>query len=477
MCAIEAKTLKGFRDLLPQEMIARDKMISIIKETYESYGFVPLSTPAMEYKETLLCYGSEANKQIYLFKDPDGVDVGLRFDLTVPLSRVACQYNDIPMPFKRYQIEPVWRYDKPDPGRYREFVQFDIDIIGTKSMMADAEIISAMNDCLKRIGLNFRIRCSNRKILSSLIKYAEISEELSYDVFRIIDKLDKKGLDGVKEELKKPRVEGAGVPLGGSIEDFGAGLSDSQVERIDEFLSLPRKTRNEALDSIRKLFAGVEGSEEGIDELSEINDYITALGIPDENACIDFTIARGLAYYTGPVFEAILTDKKLQRFGSVMGGGRYDKLIERFTGTPTPATGASIGVDRLLAAIEKAKLIQPRKSTADVLITIMMRDRIVEYQKIARMLRENGINTEVYMGNQKSISKQLKYADRQMIPVALILGSDELDRGEISIKDLNFIRGETVEIADRKTWVEERMGQKTVPMSTLVDEVKKILAY
>ena len=475
---VEARLLKGFRDLLPKEMIARNSMISTIKGIFESYGFVPISTPAMEHKDILFCYGSEANKQVYLFKDPDGEDVGLRYDLTVSLSRVAAMYqNQIPMPFKRYQMQPVWRYDKPDPGRFREFMQFDIDIIGTDSMMADSEIISAMNDCLKKIGLEFIIRFSNRKVLNSLVKFAGIDEARSYDVFRIIDKLDKKGLDGVLEELKKPLFEGIGGPQGGEVEEYGAGLSADQASRILEFLKIPMKTREEALGNIKTLFNGVEGSDEGINELQDISNYLTALEIPDKNAAIDFTIARGLAYYTGPIFEAVLTHKKLKRFGSVMGGGRFDGLIGRFTGRNTPAVGASIGVDRLLSAIEKAKLIKPRNSTADVLVTIMMRDKIEEYQKIAGMLRKNGINTEVYMGKQKSIGKQLKYADRQLIPIALILGSDELDKGEISIKDLNVIREEKIDIKDRKTWVEERVGQKTVPITNLVEEVKKILAY
>ena len=470
MSAVKPKLLKGFKDLLPGEMLLREKIISQIKEVYESYGFVPLSTPAIEYKETLIGYGDEASKQIYMFREPDGYDVGLRFDLTVSLSRVMAMYRDIPRPFKRYQIQPVWRYDKPDPGRFREFLQFDIDTVGTKSMVADAEIITAMSDSLTRLGLKSTIRFSNRKVLNSLLAFAGIPEEMSHQLFRVLDKLDKQGLKNVILELGTGRTDDSGDKIA------GLGLEDTQIARIEQFLSLNPQSRGEAIQVVSDLFEDVENAEEGIRELTEISDYLNALDIPDEDIVIDLGIARGLDYYTGPVFEAVLTDKRASRVGSVMGGGRYDDLIGRFTGEPVPATGASIGIDRLFAAVRLMEGSELRSSTADVLVTVMMSERITDYAKIAQTLRREGINTELYTGKQTSIGKQLKYADRQSIPVAVIIGSDEFDADQVSIKDLGKIKREDVDIKDRKEWVKEKVGQVTIPASDLVNTIKSILA-
>jgi histidyl-tRNA synthetase len=469
MKVVEPKILRGFRDFLPQEMLSREKMISVIKEVYESYGFVPLSTPALEYKEILLGYGEEASKQIYLFREPEGNLVGLRFDLTVPLSRVIAQYKELPRPFKRYQIQPVWRYDKPDPGRFREFIQFDIDTVGTDSMIADAEIISAMHDCLMKLGLEFRIRFSNRKVLNSLINFANIEPSMAYVVFKVIDKLEKQGLENVKLELGSGRVDASGAEV------QGLGLNKSQIAKIEEFLRLPQQTRSEATDSLEVLFQDVQEAEEGIRELKEIDEYLDALQIFANKVIIDLSIARGLDYYTGPVFEAILTNEQVASFGSVMGGGRFDQLIEHFTGVRVPATGASIGVDRLFSAMEKLKLNEAKPSTADVLVTIMVKDKVVEYQKIAQKLRLARIKTELYMGAETSLGNQLKYADKQLIPIAVIIGSDEFSRNQVSIKDLRMVKKEKLEIKDRETWLKDRIGQKTVPIENLVEEIKHML--
>ena len=469
MKVVDPKILKGFRDFLPGEMLAREKIISVIKNVYEFYGFVPISTPALEYKDVLLGYGEEASKQIYLFQEPDKNQVGLRFDLTVPLSRVIALYRDLPRPFKRYQIQPVWRYDKPDPGRFREFIQFDIDTVGTDSMIADAEIISAMNDCLLDLGLKFKIRYSNRKVLNSLISYAEIKPNLAYDVFRVMDKLEKQGLENVNLELGSGRVDSSGDKI------KGLGLEKEQIKKIEQFLTLPQKTRNEAILSLEELFKNVKGAEVGIGELKQINSFLDAMDIPDDIAVLDLSIARGLDYYTGPVFEAILTDKKVAGFGSVMGGGRFDDLIEHFTGEKVPATGASIGVDRLFSAMLKLKLIESKPSTADVLVTVMDKDKINDYQKIAKKLRSSGLKTELYLGKEKSIGKQLKYADRQRIPVAVILGSDEFSKNQVSIKDLRVIETEKVDIKARDEWVKKKVGQITVPQEKMVEQIKSIL--
>jgi len=469
MSPIKPQILKGFRDALPGDMLFREKVISQIRAVFESYGFAPLNTPALEYKNILLGYGDEASKQIYLFREPEGNEVGLRFDLTVPLSRVVAQYVDLPRPFKRYQVQPVWRYDKPDPGRFREFIQFDIDTVGTTSMLADSEIIAAMHDSLTRLALPFKIRFSNRKILNSLIRFTAVPEHMAHNVFRVLDKLEKQGLESVKLELGPGRVDESGDPI------RGLGLAAQQIARFEEFLNLPQRTREESLQSVRSLFKDTPGADEGINELVQIHEYLMALEIPDEKAIIDLSIARGLDYYTGPIFEAVLVDKRGARVGSVMGGGRYDQLIGQFTGREEPATGASIGVDRLVSAMVQLQDITLRPSTAEVLVTVMMPERVADYARIANQLRQAGINTELYMGREKSIGKQLQYADRQMIPVAVIAGSNEFDAGDVSIKDLDRIRREKVEIKDRKEWVERKVGQVTVPLSRLVEEIGSML--
>jgi histidyl-tRNA synthetase len=524
----EYSALRGFRDLLPQDMIARDKVIAVIKRVFESYGFVPIATPALEHKKALLAYEeteacfttdeyerllaafpkaesvlepyvrddggiirvaaykmqlaelkklgkeaheqvvarTDANKQIYLFEEPEGDSVGLRFDLTVPLSRFIAQHRDLPRPFKRYQIQPVWRYDKPDPGRFREFMQFDIDTVGTGSMLADFEIMAAMYECLRELGADFLIRFSSRKVLNSLLAFAGIPQELSHPTFRVIDKLERCGIDAVAAELGPGRTDESGDEI------KGIGLDSTQIERIVHFLNLPRQSRDETLTALGDLFHSVAGHEEGISELREISDYLDALEMTDDDVCIDLTIARGLDYYTGPVFEAILTDAR--EFGSVMGGGRYDDLIGHFTGRPEPATGASIGIDRLMSAVTKIEKTEFRSSTADVLITVFDRDMLVDYQKIARDLRSGGIKTELYVGRQ-NITKQLKYADRKGIPIAVMIGPDELSKGEASIKDLRVMKESQVHVEARQEWVEMRVGQRAVPMGDLKREIISLL--
>lgn len=464
-----AKILKGFRDILPGEMLAREKIISVIKDVYESYGFSPLSTPAIEHKAVVCSAGDEASKQTYTFTDPDGIEVGLIYELTATLPRLLAEHRELPRPFKRYQVQPVWRYDKPDPGRFREFIQFDIDTIGSSSMMADAEIISAMHDALTKLGLEFKIRYSSRKVLNSLIEFSGLTPDMSHPVFRILDKLDKQGIEAIKLELGPGRKDKSGDTIP------GLGLDNSQIDRIEKFLNIAQSTRAEAINSLRDLFKNLPSGEEGISELEQIHLFLESSGIPDERAPIDVSIARGLDYYTGPVFEAILTGKKTSRLGSIMGGGRYDNSIGRFTGVDTPAVGASIGVDRLMAAMIMIGALEIKPSTADIIVTVMMPEKINEYAKIASELRRAGFKTELYVGNAKSLGKQLKYADRQEIPVAVIIGEDEFENNQISIKDLRKIKTEKVDIKDRATWVKELIGQKTIPYSEMVEFIGKLL--
>ncbi len=472
--SVEPRLLKGFRDYLPAQMNARLKMIATIRRVYELYGFQPLDTPAQEYRVTLMGYGEENTKQIFSFENPEEETVALRFDLTVPLARVVAQYPDLQLPFRRYQVAPVWRCDKPDPGRFREFVQFDLDAVGVTSLAADAEILCAMHDTLKALGIDrFKIKFSDRKVLNSLLDFAGIPHEQAHDVFRILDKLDKIGLDDVVAELTVGR-DASGVKL------TGLGLNSRQVDRIRQFLKLPPGGRRDVLANLAALFASVESAHDAIGELTSICDSLEALDISEDHVLLDLTIARGLDYYTGPVFEASLTDAP--EFGSVFGGGRYDGLVERFLGRKIPAVGASIGVDRLFAAMEKLGLHELAPSTAKVIVTVMEPSRSAEYQKLTREIRQAGINAEMYLGDEKSLGKQLQYANRQQIPLAVILGSDEFMKGEVTIKNLKLggqlqDKKKTMQGKEREEWLAlSRTVQQTVPLSECVSEIQKLLA-
>ncbi len=472
---VEPRLLRGFRDYLPSQMNARQKMIATIRSVYELYGFLPLDTPALEYRVTLMGYGEENTKQIFEFTNPEEERVALRFDLTVGLARVVAQYPDLPLPFRRYQVAPVWRADKPDPGRFREFMQFDLDSVGTPSAAADAEIICGMYDTLRALGFErFRVRFSDRKVLNSLMDYAGIPHASAHKVFRVMDKLDKIGLDGVEAELTVGRVDASGDKI------TGLGLSADQVARIKEFIKLPAGRRREVLGSLAHLFKDVASAREAVDELGLIIGSLEALDIPEEHVVLDLSIARGLDYYTGPVFEAVLTDAP--EFGSVFGGGRYDGLVERFLGRKIPAVGASIGVDRLLAAMQKLGLIRESAATAQVLVTVMEPGQLEAYQKLTRELRNAGIRTEMYLGDEKSLGKQLQYANRQEIPVALIVGSDEFAKGSITLKNLKLggelqDKKKTVTGKDREEWLKlSRTVQVTVPRAECVEQVRAMLA-
>lgn len=471
---VAPKLLRGFRDLLPAQMNARLRMIDTIRGVYESYGFLPLETPAQEYRVTLLGYGEENAKQIFSFRNPEDEEVALRFDLTVPLARVVAQYPDLILPFRRYQVAPVWRTDKPDPGRFREFLQFDLDAVGAPTLAADVEILTAMYDTLRALGFErFRIRFSDRKVLNALLDYAGISRDLAHAVFRVLDKLEKIGPDGVAAELTRGRVDASGDRIP------GLGLADVQVGKIREFLALPRGSRGDVLGALERLFTGGPSAAEAVAELRFLCDSLDALGIPEAQVRLDLSIARGLDYYTGPVFEAVLDDAP--EFGSVFGGGRYDGLVERFLGRTIPAVGASIGVDRLLAAMQKLGLIDDSPATAQVLVTVMEPGRLADYQRLTRGLRLAGINTEMYLGEERSLGKQLQYANRQRIPVAVIIGTDEFARGEVTIKNLRLggllqDRKKTAEGKEREEWLKlSRTVQITVPSDEAAARIRRML--
>ena len=471
---VDPKLLRGFRDILPAQMNARLKMILTIRTVYERYGFQPLETPALEYLVTLVGYGDENEKQIFHFENPEKEKVALRFDLTVPLARVIAQYPDLPIPFRRYQVSPVWRADKPDPGRFREFIQFDLDTVGSSSIAADAEILCGMYDTLEALRIRkFRIRFSDRRVLNGLLDFAAIPWSSAHQIFRVLDKLDKIGMEGVIAELTTGRVDSSGDKI------LGVGLKSGQVDRIEEFLAIPAGRRKDVLSNVKSLFSSIDSMQPVMGDLARLCDAVDDFGIPEENILFDPSIARGLAYYTGPVFEAVLTDAP--EFGSVFGGGRYDHLVERFLGRKIPAVGASIGVDRLLAAMQKLGVIDLAPSTAQVIVTVMERDRMSEYQKLTRELRQNGINTELYLGEETSLGKQLQYANRQQIPIAVIIGGDELSRGEVTIKNLKLgselqDRKKSAQGKEREEWLRlSRSVQFTVPRAEFLTQVRLMM--
>ncbi len=413
---VQPRLSRGLRDLLPDQMLARQQMVATIRRVYELYGFVPLNTPAIEYLDVLSgTAGQETQQSIFRVTNPEREELGLRFDLTVPLARVIAQYADLPRPFRRYQVSSVWRADKPDKGRFREFTQFDLDSVGTESEIADTEIIAGMCDTLSALHIaRYQVRFSSRTILNLLLNFAKIPSQQSADVFRVLDKLDKGGIEKIRLELMQGYKDESG--------DFIRGT----------------------------------------------------LGYGDDRVSLDLSIARGLAYYTGPVFEAILLDAP--QFGSVFGGGRYDNLVTRFLGERIPAVGASIGVDRLLAALTYLGAIGKQKATARVLITNIDPTLIDDYLAMTWELRRAEIPTEFYIGTAKGIGKQLKYADQYEIPLAILYGSNEKSEGVVTVKDMAVGREKTKAVGDRKEWLAARPGQTTIPRAELVDGIRKLLA-
>lgn len=437
---IKPRVLGGFRDYLPVQMIPRQRIIKTIRQVYEKFGFVPLETPAMEFAEILTKGEPSFDKQIYrcsvgsnkktkttLTREEGPELAALRFDLTVPLARVVASYpQEIPKPFKRYQIGRVWRGEKPQAGRYREFVQFDIDIVGSASMLADTEIINVMYEVLKALGLdNFLIRFNNRKILNGLPEYAGFPRPKAKEVFRVLDKVEKIGLEEVKKELQRGPAD--------KYDESALSLGVSSVEKIVQFLEVSGSSEN-ILPELKEMFRDVKVSEEGIRELEEISENLKALKIPQKCWKIDLSIARGLEYYTGPVFEATIKD--LPQLGSIFGGGRFDELVGQFSGGKIPATGVSIGIDRLFTALEKLKKISPQKTLTQALVTIFDPAYKEDYLGFVKKLRDEGINTELYLGDEMAFKTQFNYAVSQEIPIVLIMGEDEKKENKVKVRNM-----------------------------------------
>ncbi len=417
MPRIEPRTLKGFRDYTPEMMIPRERLIDTARRVYRSYGFSPIDTPALEYLEILQGKGSdETDKQLYKFEDHGGRMVGLRFDLTVPLARFAAQHvGELGVPLKRYHIATVWRGENTQRGRYREFMQCDFDTIGTRSIAADIETALVIHDLMRAIGFEqFTIRVNNRKVLTGLLERLQLSDRATA-VLRLLDKLGKIGPEKVAEEL----IAAAGATREQALQIVG--------------LSKIAGSNDEILRQIEPLVAGSEKGAEGAAQLHQVLDAVAAAGVPSERIKLDVSIARGLDYYTGTIYETFLD--ALPTIGSVCSGGRYDNLAELFTSQELPGIGASLGLDRLLAAMEELGMVEKISTPAEVFIPYFEVDKLHEYLKIAAALRAEGIGVEIFP-DAKKLGQQLKYADRRGFRLALIAGGDEFTQRKIQIKDL-----------------------------------------
>jgi len=467
---LKARLPRGLADRGPAEIAATRHMVEAIRVVFERYGFEPVETPAIEYTDALgkfLPDQDRPNEGVFSFQDDDEQWLSLRYDLTAPLARyVAENFQNLALPYRSYRFGWVFRNEKPGPGRFRQFMQFDADTVGAASMAADAEMCMLAADTMEALGIprgSYVVKVNNRKVLDGAMDRVHIPAEKRLTTMRAIDKLDRLGIDGVKMLLGKGRKDESG--------DFtkGAELLDSQIAGIVAAIT---GTSGHAGD------AGTPGEE----ELSEIAKLVRAAGY-DDRVRIDKTVVRGLEYYTGPVYEVELTfeikDEKGRpvRFGSVGGGGRYDGLVSRFRGEPVPATGFSIGVSRLQAALTHLGKISEKPAPGPVVVTIFDRDRVADYQRMVSALRTAKIRAELYLGNPKNnLGTQLKYADKRGAPCAIIQGGDEKARGEVQIKDL--ILGATLtDTKDREDYLKKQAeAQFAVKEAALVEAVRTLLA-
>jgi histidyl-tRNA synthetase len=481
----KAQTPKGFRDYFGAEVTQRTEMLQSIAGVYHRYGFEALESAAVETVEALgkfLPDVDRPNEGVFAWQEFDEKDNGdwmaLRYDLTAPLARVYAQHrNDLPTPYRRFAMGPVWRNEKPGPGRYRQFYQCDADTVGTSSMAADAEICAMLSDTLEAVGIargDYLVRVNNRKVLNGVLEAMGLAEGdgARDNVLRTIDKFDKVGEAGVRQLLTKGRLDASGAYID------GVGLSDEQAEPVIAFLTSKAADAAGTLANLRVAVGDSKVGAEGVAELEQIGELLAAGGYGPDRIEIDPSVVRGLGYYTGPVYEAeltfeILDDKGRKRqFGSVAGGGRYDDLVKRFTGQEVPATGVSIGVDRLLAALrEKGRITADPKGP--VVVTVMDKARMADYQTMVAELRNAGIRAEVYLGNPKNFGNQLKYADKRNSPVAIIEGGDEKEKGVVQIKDL-ILGAKIAENATLEEW-KARPSQFEVPRDQLVAKVREIL--
>ena len=423
---IEPRTLPGFMELMPNDQVKFNNMMDKIRKSYEAYGFLPLDTPIIEMADILLAKaGGETEKQIYRFNKGDN-DLALRFDLTVPLAKfVSEHYNDLSFPFKRYQIGKVYRGERPQKGRYREFYQCDIDIVGAEelSIVNDAQMPSVIYTTIKELGFDkFTIRINNRKILNGL--FAELGlEQESVDIMRIIDKIDKIGKEKVKDCLLDMKIESA------------------KVDKILDFISI-QGSNDEKIEQLNKLNFGNELYRAGVQDLTEVVKYVRLFSVPEENFKIDLTIARGLDYYTGTVYETFLDDYR--ELGSVCSGGRYDNLTEFYSDKKMPGVGVSIGLTRLFSKLVELDLMQEKDETISKVLVVSMTDKLDRALEVGKEFRKAGINSDMYLEDKK-IKAKFKYADKLKIPYVAVIGEEEEKNGTVSLK--NMVTGEQEEIS------------------------------
>jgi histidyl-tRNA synthetase len=465
---LKARLPRGLPDRGPTEIAATRNMVEAIRVVFERYGFDPVETPAIEYTDALgkfLPDQDRPNEGVFSFQDDDEQWLSLRYDLTAPLARyVAENFQNLALPYRSYRFGWVFRNEKPGPGRFRQFMQFDADTVGAASMAADAEMCMLAADTMEALGIprgSYVVKVNNRKILDGTMDSLQIPEDKRLTTMRAIDKLDRLGIDGVKMLLGKGRKDESG--------DFtkGAELADSQIAGI--VAAITGKAESTAAST-------------GDQELSEIAALVKAAGY-DDRVRIDKTVVRGLEYYTGPVYEVELTfevkDEKGRpvRFGSVGGGGRYDGLVSRFRGEPVPATGFSIGVSRLQAALAALGKAGEKPAPGPVVVTVFDRDRVADYQRMVSALRAANIRAELYLGNPKNnIGAQLKYADKRGSPCAIIQGGDEKARGEIQIKDL-ILGAALAATKDRDEYLKKQAeAQFAVKEDAMIEAVRTLLA-
>jgi len=442
MSKITPKTPKGMRDFLPADMHKREYVFRVMREVFESFGFEPIYTPTLELERTLMGnYGEDAEKLIYHAKHTMGKEeLALRYDLTVPLSRFFAEHeNELPNPFRRYHIAPVYRGERPGRGRYREFFQCDADIVGIRGMAADAECVAVVYNILSRLGFDdFTIKINNRKLLTGLGKYAGVPDSQLGDLYRSIDKTDKIGLEGVAKEMRE------------------SGLAEDVVTRMIDLIGVQTDDNAALLANWRDELGEI--AEEAIDELQDLLSFIEAFGVPDDNLKLDFTMVRGLGYYTGPIFETVIT--KPENLGSVQGGGRYDELIGLFRHQSLPTTGISMGIERLIDLMDQLDLYPPEvaQTVVQVMVTVFDENSLPQSMKLAAELRAAGLRVETYLDERKRLGQQFGYAEGKGVPFAAIVGENELSEGVVKLKQLATREEFTVSRGEVAQKIQELLG-------------------
>lgn len=478
----EARAPRGFNDRRARDLAAERQILAKVSAVYERYGFEAFDTGAFEYADALGKFLPDAdrpNEGVFALQDDDEQWMALRYDLTAPLARFVAETKEgLPKPFRRYAYGPVWRNEKPGPGRFREFIQCDADTVGSARPEADAEIIAMAVEGLEAAGLpagSAVIKINNRKLLNGLLTTAGVKDDAQkLAVLRAVDKLDRLGPEGVRLLLGEGRKDESG--------DFtkGAGLDAAGAEAVLAFVGAGLSGRAETLDQIAGIIGGSAEGDAGLAELAAIDTALKSLGVGVERAAFDPSIVRGLEYYTGAVFEAELLlktkDEKGRgvRFGSIGGGGRYDDLVARFTGEQVPATGFSFGVSRLVSALRAAGRDLGDEVRGPVVVIAFTPDDMAHYFAVVGELRNAGIPAEVYLGSA-GMKAQMKYADRRMAPAAIMLGGDEIAAGKVTIKDLDLGRALSAGVAGNAEWREQRPGQQTIDRADLVAAVRKII--